>query len=118
MSHVIDDAYDVYTERARVARKEHSCDACAEMIRAGDLYHVVSIVFRGTARSVRRCVRCQQIHLHLRELAPDDMWPNERLACGEEYREHWGSDPPEEIAALAFATADEMQGGRSPSTRR
>jgi hypothetical protein len=109
MSHAYDETYDVYNESARRARKQHQCDACHETIRAGDLYHVISIVFDGDASSIKRCVRCQRIHLHLRELEPGEMWPNEKLACGEEYREHWGREPPEEIAALAFMTADEMQ---------
>lgn len=111
MSHYSDESYDVYNESARRARKEHKCDACKETVRKGDLYHVIGAVFEGGAESFKRCVRCQRIHLHLRELAPGEMWPDEKLACGEEYRQHWGREPPEEIAALAFATADEMQAG-------
>jgi hypothetical protein len=37
------------------------------------------------------------------------MWPDEKLSCGEEYEKHWGCPPPDEIAALAFATPQELQ---------
>lgn len=111
MSHGVDndECYDVYDETCRRARKEHVCDACCEPIRRGDLYHVVTGVWDHSARSWKRCVRCQEIHVHLRTLAPGETWPDERLGCGTEYRAEWGRDPPPEIVALAFMSADEMQ---------
>jgi hypothetical protein len=101
MSHEIDGYYAVYDETPRRAAKEHRCSACRETIAKGETYTVVNIVQEGTAETVKRCSRCQAIHEHLRVLSPD-MWPAERLDCGEEYREHWGKEPPEHIAALAF----------------
>jgi hypothetical protein len=80
---------------------------CSDPIRKGDSYWRISVVFDGRARTIKRCVRCQHLHVHLRELcqaagdAYSDMWPDERLACGLDYSEEWGPIP-QEIAALAF----------------
>lgn len=109
MSHSIEETYDVYDERHRQARKPHKCDACDETIHVGHLYCSVSTVFDGTAETIKRCLRCQAIHEHLRTLDPGVMWPAERLDCGEEYLQHWRVDPPPEIVALAFKTAGELQ---------
>lgn len=102
MSHEVDETYDVYHEVYPLSRKAHTCDACKQEIPKGTHYTRVHIVFHGGAESVKRCLRCQAIHLHLRTLDPGYMWPDERLACGIDYEEHWGGEPPEEIAALAF----------------
>lgn len=102
MSHSCDETYDVYEERRRVARKAHECDACDLPIRPGDLYYAVSLVWDGTAETVKRCARCQMMHEHLRELAPGETWPDERLNCGHDYRDQWECDPPAWVAALAF----------------
>lgn len=111
MSSYYDETADVYSESVRKARKEHGCDACLETIRVGDYYHVIGIVYDGRAHSYKRCERCQRIHLHLRTLPDrmDEVWPNERLDCGEEYTKHWGKEPPPEIAELAFATPEQLQ---------
>lgn len=117
MSHDVDDTYDVYLERDVVARKDHRCRACRETIARGDRYYRISIVFDGEASTVKRCVKCQAIHLHLRELGGygtpyGDMWPDEELNCGEEYAEHWGHAPPAHIASLAFMTPADAQACR------
>ncbi len=113
MSHYADDTYDVYVEVKRKARKEHLCCACSEKIRIGDEYSVTKAVFEGTVRTYKRCLRCQKIHKHLRDVCNDrasgEMWPDEELNCGEEYKDHWGVEPPEEIAALAFALPGEVK---------
>ena len=109
MSHEIDEIYDAYGEARVRARKVHECDACGDPIRRGDLYTKVGIVWGRSAETVKRCLRCQAIHKHLRALDPGNLWPDERLNCGEDYRDHWGDDPPPEIARLAFMTPDEMQ---------
>jgi hypothetical protein len=106
MSHHCDEHYSVYNERNVVARKPHTCSACHETIAPGHAYTRVFIVWDGQIDVVLRCARCQAIHEHLREVCEDksggEMWPAEELNCGQEYREHWGVDPPPEIAALAF----------------
>lgn len=110
MSHHCDESYDVYDETLRKANKRHTCGACGEAIELGDYYHSVHLVFDGSAETVKRCARCQAIHAHLRTKGRgDSMWPDERLNCGEEYEAHWGEKPPDEVAALAFATREEMQ---------
>jgi hypothetical protein len=108
MSMYCEEAADVYDERKRRARVEHICCACKETIRPGDVYNVTAVVFDGTARTFKRCLRCQAIHEHLRTLGDGDCWPDERLDCGEEYTHHWGREPPPEIAALAFALPGEV----------
>jgi ribosomal protein S27AE len=109
MSGQTDGYYSLYKETRRVARKEHLCSACGETIAFNHTYHTITTVFEGELRSLKRCERCQMMHLHLRELGDWDMWPDERLDCGEEYRSHWGKDAPPEIEALAFITQEEMQ---------
>lgn len=103
MSHTVDEYYSAYRETLRCAAKDHLCDACEETIALGGRYYSIGVVFDGKAESFKRCERCQRIHEHLRKLDPGEMWPAEKLDCGEEYREHWGKEPPEDIAALAFA---------------
>jgi len=102
VSYSPDGTYDVYSEVRPIARKQHTCGACHEKIDAGHHYTRVSIVFDGVARTASRCARCQAIHEHLRTLNPGEMWPEERLNCGERYVDEWGQEPPEHIAALAF----------------
>lgn len=109
MSHSCDERYAVYRETQRRAIKEHRCDACDEPIARGHKYCVVTWVFDGSAGGVKRCLRCQAIHEHLRGLGEYDMWPDEELNCGEEYKDHWGVEPPEGIAELAFKTGADLQ---------
>lgn len=110
MSGVCDGPADVYSEREVRARCEHRCAACRETIPVGHRYWRIFIAAVRESWSYKRCLRCQAIHVHLRELCDDyGFWPSETLDCGEEYTAHWGEEPPPEIAALAFVTADEMQ---------
>jgi len=102
MSHCIDEVYPVYREKERRANKSHTCDACKETIRSGDLYTNVGIVFQGEAETIKRCFRCQRIHEHLRGKGGGEFWPAERLDCGESYESEWEEECPEEIQALAF----------------
>jgi hypothetical protein len=105
MSQWCDDSYTVYSENQVRARKDHTCQACWECIPKGTPYWRITWVFDRSAGGVKRCVRCQAIHLHLRKLCREkdyEMWPDEQLACGLKYEDEWG-DLPDEIAALAFA---------------
>lgn len=113
MSHSVEACYDFYHEVETVARRERRCDACREPIAPKHRYVRVAWKFDGTFMAIGRCLRCQALHLHLRDKgdrasAYDTTWPAERLDCGQDYEEEWGTLPPE-IAALAFVTADEMQ---------
>jgi hypothetical protein len=109
MSHSCDEYYAVYLNKRVKARKAHRCDACGDTIDPGHFYHRVSWVFDGSANSVKRCLRCEAIHKHLRGKAPGETWPSERLDCGETYEDHWGGPPPENIARLAFLTGKDLQ---------
>jgi hypothetical protein len=109
VSHSCDETYDVYDETAVRARIAHRCGACGETIRCGDRYTKVHIVFQASAETIKRCLRCQAIHEHLRGLDPGETWPDERLDCGQDYEADWGEPPPDEVARLAFLTADEIQ---------
>lgn len=111
MSYTADETYDVYHERVVQARVAHTCAACREQIFAGQMYTKVSMVFDGRASSVKRCARCQKIHLHLREMGADcDAWPDERLGCGQKYEDEWGQPPPDSVAAAAFLLPGEAMG--------
>lgn len=111
MSHDTYDAepYAVFDEERRVAGKTHMCDACDEPIAKGQSYVRFFGVWDGMAEAVKRCLRCQRIYQHLVDKgAPHDMFPAQRLDCGQTYRDHWDEDPPEDIAALAFALPGEV----------
>lgn len=110
MSHSVDETYSVYDERFPRARKEHVCEACRETIPGGARYARVGIVFGGNAYAVKRCLRCQGIHEHLRRLDPGEMWPDEQLNCGLDYEDEWGKPPPIEVAELAFLLPGESPG--------
>jgi hypothetical protein len=100
------DPADVYAETVRRARKPHSCAACRETIATGHRYTDVRIIFEGRVDTIKRCLRCQAIHEHLRDLGDGESWPEERLDCGQSYESEWG-ECPDEIAALAFALPGE-----------
>lgn len=110
MSHLVDETYSVYSESRRSARKRHACSACRDAIEPGHRYVSVFIVFDGESRAVKRCLRCQAIHEHLRSLCTrdGDLWPDESLDCGLDYVSEWG-ELPDDIAALAFQTGADMQ---------
>lgn len=108
MSYSFDETYVVYSERYHCARKAHECEACESAIRPGDFYcRVVAIGKHSGATAYKRCGACQRTHEHLRTLAPGEMWPDERLACGLNYAEEWHEEPPDAIAALPLLSADE-----------
>lgn len=112
------DCAEVYAESERVARKPTKCSACGMPIRQGDTYSYTFILYDGESSQIRRCARCQLIHKHLRarceaaaaaDPGEPERYPDEFLACGDDYRNLWGEDPPEEIAALAFALPGETK---------
>ena len=117
MSHSCDESYEVYNETERAARKSHICGACRETIRPGDRYTRLFTVFDGETETIKRCARCQALHVHLREKCQqpgerswDRLWPAEHLDCGEDYQENWGHAPPESIQELAFLLPGEQPG--------
>jgi hypothetical protein len=101
----------VYHETFPRARKFHTCEACRETVFPGQKYCRVSIVWEGTVTDYKRCMRCQRLHEHLREVlakvSDGECWPDETLDCGHSYQDMHGKEPPPEIAALAFALPGE-----------
>lgn len=90
--------WDVYpTESERRARKDHVCHCCAETIRRGDLYHYEFAVFEGRPE-----------HLLKRHSGMEDAAVDRELKCGHSYKEVFGEEPTNEIAALAFALPGEL----------
>jgi hypothetical protein len=78
----------------------------------------ISYVADHEAGTYKRCLRCQTIHEHLRERCRTanqklrgygELWPAERLDCGEAYEDEWDGPPPDDIARLAFLTTEEVQ---------
>lgn len=106
-----DETADVYDERRVKARKVHHCVACGERVEPGHIYMRVAIIYDGGVTTLKRCLRCQAIHEHLRDVAPEpEAWPDEDLNCGHDYEEvHGGQPPPPEIAALAFKSGGDLQ---------
>lgn len=90
------------SEAWRNARKSHRCHACHETIRAGDRYHVLSGIWDGSAHTFKHCARCWTMLEELPDGAQLD------LNCGEIWE-----NPPEHVAALAFALPGEI-GESSP----
>lgn len=111
MSYEADGSYSRYAKTRRKARKEHLCDACDNVIKPGHYYMRIYTVFDGCSDTIIRCGSCETTHVHLTELcreSDDDMWPSERLDCGESYKGHWEREPPPEIAALPFLIGDDV----------
>jgi len=109
MSQICDEVASLYRETPTTARQEHRCGACEEKIAKGTVYYNVVIMGDGHAWRVKRCQRCQTIHEFLRTKCDGDEWPDEWLDCGHDYSEVWSEDPPEHIAALAFALPHEKE---------
>ena len=105
----------VYRELERKANKDHRCSACCQGILKGHRYFSIGILFDGSWSSLKRCLRCQALHIHLRKKCREERdeygttWPDEWLACGHSYADAWDEDPPDDIAGLAFMTSADMQ---------
>ncbi len=108
------EVYKVYDEKSVKARKQHHCHACKQAISAGQKYWRIGTVSDHSANTIKRCNRCQTLHLHLRQkfeteaLGIPGSWPSDYLDCGIPYEQEWG-DCPDHIAALAFALPSEQQ---------
>ena len=92
------------------ASRPYKCQACEEQIPCGCRYAYIAEKWDGEVNTMRRCLRCDGIYQHLLKKwragdNPDP--PDPYLACGHEYSEVHGEEPPPEIAALAFALPGE-----------
>lgn len=52
------DRPSVYSERERIARKDHKCGECGRTILKGEPYQFVSGVWDGRANSYKTCSHC------------------------------------------------------------
>lgn len=111
MSYEITDGYaDFYLTKTRRARIAHQCHACDLAIEPGQRYQESRIGYEGTIDRVKRCGRCEITYRHLRSLCDGFTAIDERLDCGLGYAEEWGLEPPAQIRAAVFATAEEASG--------
>ena len=111
MSYESEGSYDRYAKTRRKARKEHQCDACENVVRPGHYYMRIYTVFDGRTDTIIRCGACERTHVHLVDKCREmdtNMWPSERLDCGESYKDHWACDPPAEIAVLPFLSSSNV----------
>lgn len=98
-----------YMEMERRARKPNRCDVCREPIQPGDRYHFSSGRWDSGWGAYRHCLRCWAMFLAANQYADGEA--DLLLSCGEVWE-----DPPETVAALAFATRAEMQAPTTPGT--
>jgi len=102
-----EDGPEAYQEFVRRARKAHRCYACRETIPRGDYYQYSSGIWDGEPGSYRHCLRCAQMLAALTELSKASVRLD--LNCGVSFEAAFDRPPPPELAALAFATREEMQ---------
>lgn len=98
--------FEYYSETWRKARVLHKCSICKEEISPGHRYMDIRCKFDGDVDHVKRCDRCEAIYKHLKQRVEDsgkDLVVDFKLDCGETYKGEWGHEPPDEVAALAFA---------------
>ena len=98
-----DDGPSACHETWRTARKEHDCYACGEVIRRGDRYHFTSGIWDGYPGSFKHCARCWKMFQWILGWSDAEAVRYD-LGCGEV-----AENPPDDVAALAFMTADEAQ---------
>lgn len=96
----------------RRARKEHTCYACRETIARTHVYHYSSGIDRdGEPYDYKHCARCWKIFEALwADTSEGVQWD---LDCGEVWE-----DPPDQVAALAFALPGEILPGTPISLHR
>ncbi len=111
MCDVADGRWDVFDCRRVKARKQHECEACDDGIQRGHVYFKTFALIDGGVSTWKHCARCHVLYEKLCELhnQSDPIYVDERLNCGTSWREAFGEDPPDEIAALAFILTDDAQ---------
>jgi hypothetical protein len=101
--------YDVCEHRQHRARKEHQCCACRETIRKGDVYQSsFAVGYTHEPERYKHCLRCAKMLSEILKAVPYNASIAWDLNCGEDWKDTIG-ELPEEVAALAFMTADDAQ---------
>ena len=100
------EASPVGTSRTVRARRGWTCCACGEGIPKGAEYRCNSWLFDGSWYYSRQCLRCWAMYRAIASRTRDPV--SVYLDCGTTWREAFGSDPPPEVEALAFALPGEV----------
>lgn len=96
-------------ERFSEARTEVKCCACLEAISPGQTYHVYTkFTFFWYSRFVH-CLRCWKMLEAIWARAGEGIAVRASLDCGETWESAFEEDPPEKVAALAFALPSDFQ---------
>jgi hypothetical protein len=53
-----DDIALILSEHDRIARKEHKCMECWRVIRKGERYHIINLIFDREFKSHKTCAHC------------------------------------------------------------
>lgn len=105
------DPCDIWDGTWPRARKSHSCQACAETIEPGHLYHRLASLYEGQWDHWKHCRRCWAIFEAIVDKFRDDgagpVAVDLGLDCGESWKDVFGDVPPE-VEALAFALPGEV----------
>jgi hypothetical protein len=104
-----DGCNDVERHAVQRARKPHTCSACSEVIRPGDLYSYSVFVYEGSTSIVKRCARCELLYYEIAERLPSHEVVEESLNCGHTWEDNFSETPPPNVARLAFVTPAEAQ---------
>jgi hypothetical protein len=104
-----DGTCDVWKESVRRAAKDRKCDACIELIRKGDRYHVTRSLYDGEWETTSRCARCQAMFAFLSGALPSGEVCHGELDCGHTWEENFKRQLPPEVASLAFLTGADAQ---------
>ena len=101
------DPCQIWEEKWRFARKEHTCTGFREVISPGHRYCVTSTLFDGSWANWKHCLRCHGLFKAIAERSRDQsgshlvaIAPN--FGCGMSWRDAFEEDPPPEVVALAF----------------
>lgn len=107
MSFAVDGWASFYRATTRRARVTHRCSACGLQVAPGERYQEIRLAYEGRAETIKRCGRCETLYRHLSSLCDGFRAIDQTLDCGLSYAEEWGCEPPEDVQAAVFATADE-----------
>jgi hypothetical protein len=95
-----------YRSVTRVARKDHQCCACQEVIRPGDSYRYITGIWDGDFGDYKQCARCSLMWDAICAAVPPGESVLLTLDCGTPWGEAIDAPAPEH---LAFLTTEEAQ---------
>ena len=105
-------ACPIWEEKTPRARKQHECMACREAIAPGQKYHRTDSMYDGHWSHWVHCTRCWSMFRAIDKRARAEgeyLAIDPHLDCGERWE-----DPPDEVAALAFAIPSDFSSADGP----